>query len=398
MPRRYDTRYDFDLIVIGTGAGGNVAAHIANSKGKRVALFEREAVVGGECPNWGCVPTKALLNAAEHYKSGQNAPNFGIKVGSLGYDYKKVRAYKTKVVERTGTADGDETFRKSGIKVIHSDAHFLNRHEVTASGKRYTAKNFVIATGTSDFIPPVEGLTESGYITFKEAIDLKQPPKSLLVIGGGAIGCEFTELFTSFGSKVHLVEAMPRLLGREEPEAADLLKALFENRGVKVHTGALVTKVAKKASKKEVTISVDGKNHTVLVDEVLVASGKRPNVDFGLDNAGVVYDPKRGIKTNEFMQTTARNIFAAGDVVGPYQFTHTASYQSRIAAMNILHQKSNWEKADYRAVPRCVFVDPEIASVGITEAEARDKKIHVRVGMAPISIIGRSRSPLSPTY
>ncbi len=388
--------YDYDLIVIGSGSGGSVGANIAARSGKKVAVFEKEKVLGGECPNWACVPTKALLYASHVYSTAKNGAQYGLTSEKLDFDYNKVRNWKNLVVQRTGTSDGDAIFAENGIDVYHGSVRFIGPNEVTAEGRRYTAKKFIIASGTNNFIPPVLGLQETGYITFREAIDLKQPPKSLFIIGGGAIGVEFAQLFSTFGTKVHLIELAPRLLGREEPEAADLAKAIFESRGLNIVTHGSIHSVKKNGTKKQISYSDGEEAHIVDVDEILVASGKTPNVDLGLENAKVAYT-RRGITVNKYMQTTADHIYAAGDVVGPYQFTHTASYQSRLAASNMFARKSNWQAADYSAIPRCVFIEPEIASVGITEAEVREHKITPKIGLTAISLIGRSNTSNSST-
>lgn len=379
---------DFDVIILGSGSGGGVAANALAAKGKRVAIVEPERRLGGECPNWACVPTKALLTAADAIRVAKKSADFGVS-SSVKVDFKKVRAWKDLVVSRTGTSHAHKLFEEKGIKVIHGKGHFLDGHTVSVAGRRYKASKFIIATGTHNFIPPIDGLKETGFITFREAIDLPHPPKSIFIIGGGAIGCEFAELFITFGSKVHLIEVAPRLLGREEPEAADLTKAVLQRKGVEVITGGSIHSIRKKGNRKVVHYSDGSTAFTTEVDEILIASGKRPNLDIGLENAGVGYD-KHGIKTNSFMQTSSSHIYAAGDVVGPYQFTHTAAYQSNIAAHNMYARKSNKVPADYSCIPRCVFVAPEVASVGMTESEVKEKGVKPKVSLVPISTIGRS--------
>ena len=383
--------FDYDLIAIGSGSGGNVAATIAARQGKKVAIFDKEETLGGECPNWACVPTKALLHAAQVYETAKNGAQYGLKTDSVDFDYKKVKNWKDLVVKRTGTDEGNEVFAEKGIDVFHAVVRFLSPHEITAAGKRYTARKFLIATGTTDFIPPIDGLEEAGYLNFRQAIDLKAVPKSILIIGGGAIGVEFAQLFSIFGTKVHLIEIAPQLLGREEPDAADLVKAVFESRGINVITRGKIFSIGKSGSQKKIHYSDGDTAHSVVVDEILVASGKRPNLDLGLENADVIYD-RHGIKVDKHMRTSSKNIFAAGDIVGPYQFTHTASYQSRIAAHNMFSHKSNYIKTDYSAIPRCIFVEPEVASVGITEQEVRSLGIKPRIGLTPTSIIGRANT------
>ncbi|MDZ7786384.1 MAG: dihydrolipoyl dehydrogenase [Candidatus Saccharibacteria bacterium] len=383
------TYFDYDLIVLGSGAGGGVAAHQAVQAGKKVALIEADKV-GGECPNFGCVPTKALLQAADTYKTAKEGDRFGLKASNVSFDYKKIKAWKAAAVTHTGTEEGEAFYEHEGVDIVHGHGHFIDPWQISVDGKRFSAKQFLIASGTKNFVPPIAGLKEAGFITYREAIDLDSPPKSLFIIGGGAIGSEFAELFSSFDTKVHIADMAPRLVSQEDPEVGELLGALFERRGVSVHTGVKVTRVSKKGSKKTVYYEQNGKTHSVTVDEILLASGKVPNTDLGLENAGVKYD-RSGVKVNGYMQTSNKHIYAAGDVVGPYKFTHTASYQSRIAAHNMFHRK-NKRKADYHAIPRCVFTDPEIACVGYTESQLQDKKIKYQVAAVPITVIGRANT------
>lgn len=381
--------YDYDLIIIGSGGGGSVAAHISNTLGKRVAVVER-AEMGGECPNWGCVPTKALLQAAAIYDAARHGQPFGIRGTTLGYNYPSIKAWKDLAVYRTGTWEGKKVYESEGIHVLTGEAHFISPHEVTVSRRHYSAENFLIATGTRSFIPPIEGLDKAGYITFKEAVNLTRPPKSLFVIGAGAIGCEFSELFSIFGTKIYLSDITPRLLMKEDQEVGDLVKTIFEEkRGMSVLLNTKVMRVVKDGLAKRVYYQQGRETKSVKVDEILVASGKLANVDIGLENAGVEYTPK-GIQVNEHMQTTAKHIYAAGDVAGPYMFTHMAIYQSRVAANNMWHKQK--VATDYRAVPRCVFTTPEIASVGLSEDECIKRDLKIKKAMAPIAIIGRANT------
>lgn len=382
-------KYDFDLIILGTGGGGSVAAHIAVAAGKRVAVVE-PAEMGGECPNWGCVPTKALLHAAEIYDAAKHGQQFGIRSAALSYNYPSIKAWKDLAVYRTGTSQGKRLYETEGIKVLSGAGHFIGPHEITVNRRHYSAENFIIATGTRNFVPPIEGLDKAGFITFREAINLTRPPKSLFIIGGGAIGCEFAELFSIFGTKVFIADVTARLLAKEDEEVGELVREVFETeRGMSVLTNTKVIKVVKEGLAKRVYFQQGTEVRSVKVDEVLVAAGKVANVDIGLENAGVEYTP-RGVQVNEFMQTAAKHIYAAGDVVGPYMFTHMAIYQSRVAANNILHKQKI--AADYRAVPRCVFVSPEIASVGLSEDECIKRDLRIKKAVAPISIIGRANT------
>jgi len=388
MPSRRHV-YDYDLISIGSGAGGGVAAHILARQGKKVAIVE-DHVVGGECPNFGCVPTKALLHAAELYRNAQKAKDFGIKVSALNFNYATIKKWKDQAVRNTGVEEGERAYAADGIAVIKGHAHFISPHELSVGGRRFTAKKFVVATGTSQFVPPIEGLEDAGYLTYREAIDLTKPLKKVLVIGGGSIGCEFTQLFATFGANVIQVEFASRLLAREDPEIGDLVQAVFEQLlGAEVHTDSEVVKVEKKARKKIVHFRTGDKTSQVTVDEIMVATGKVPRTDLGLENAGVKYN-RLGIKVDNYMQTTNKNIYAAGDVIGNFMFTHIASYQSRLAAHNMFAPKNERVKASYHAVPRVVFIDPEVAAVGYSEDELKAMNVKYKSAIAPVSIIGRS--------
>ncbi len=381
--------FDFDLIVIGTGSGGGVSAHIAAQARKKVAAVEADTL-GGECPNFGCVPTKALLQAAETYETVLGGGRFGVTANKVTVDYKTVKAWKDAAVRHTGTEEGAAFYKNEGIKVIHGKAHFLDQWTISVDGLRYHAKQFLVASGTKSVVLPIPGLAETGFITYREAINLTELPKSIFVIGGGAIGCEFTHLFSAFGVKVHIADMTSRLLALEDSEVGDLMAALMEKRGVSIHTSAKITRIDKNGSQKVVTFEKDGQTHQVTVNEILLSSGKAANTDLGLENAGVEYD-KSGIKVNDFMQTTNKHIYAAGDVVGPYRFTHMASYQSRIAVHNMYHREKK-ARAKYHAVPRCVFTDPEVACVGVTEQQLKDKDYPYQIGAVPITVAGRSNT------
>jgi pyruvate/2-oxoglutarate dehydrogenase complex dihydrolipoamide dehydrogenase (E3) component len=382
-------KYDFDLIVLGSGGGGSVAALIAAGAGKRVAMVE-PAEMGGECPNYGCVPTKSLLHVAEIYDTAKHSQHFGIRSTTLTYNYPSIKAWKDLAVERTGTSEGRRLYEAEGIKVLEGEAHFISDHEITLNRRHITSENFLIATGTHNFIPPIEGLDKVGYITFKEAVGLTRPPKSLFIIGAGSVGCEFAELFSIFGTKVYLTDITPRILTKEDEEVSEFIRDHFEgDRGMEVMTNTKVLRVAKEGLAKRVYFQQGASEKSVKVDEILIATGKLANVDIGLENAGVEYTP-RGIQADEYMQTTARNIYAAGDVVGPYMYMHTAIYQSRVAANNILNKQKI--AADYHAVPRVIFLNPEVASVGMSEDECIKRDMRIRKAVAPIAIIGRANT------
>lgn len=382
------THISFDLIVIGSGAGGGVAALIAAGKGKRVAIIEN-STLGGLCPNYACVPTKALLQAAKVYESALSAPRYGIRATSVVFNYRSVKAWKDTAVLRTGASESRQAYVHENIVVLRGRAHFIDPWTITLGSKRLTASHFLVATGSHDIIPQIEGLNEAGFITYREAIDLTQPPRSIMIIGGGPVGCEFAQIFSAFGGRVHIAESATHLLAAEDSEVGTTVANVFSERGVTVHLKTKVISIHGTKNKKTVTLETNGKRHIVQVEEILVATGKAPNTDLGLENAGVKFG-ERGIITNEFMESSTKHIYAAGDVTGPYMFTHTATYQSRIAAHNMFSQKK--AKASYHAIPRVTFVEPEAAAVGATENELKAQNIPYQVSMAPISIIGRANT------
>ncbi len=376
---------DFDLIVIGSGAGGAVGASYARGLGKSVALFEKDKVLGGECPNWACVPTKALLQAAEVYQSAKNAGTFGVSASKVTVSQRGLRAWRNKVVSRTGAAQGDAVFTDEGIKLIKGRAKFVSADTVESGGKTYSAKRFLVATGADPLIPQINGLKQTGFINFKQAAEIKSLPKSILILGGGPIGCEFAQLYADLGVKVTITEAAARLLPREEPEVGQLIAELFGNRGIDVLLGCKVNKIERKAGRK-IAYYKGGK---VASDEILVAAGKQANLGFGEEAAGIKVDDGK-IRTNDKLQTTNSRVFVAGDNSGGMQFTHVAAYQSRMAVHNAFNRRQ--VKPTYTSIPRCIFIRPEVASVGFSEDEAKKRGITIKKGITPTAIVGRANT------
>lgn len=380
-------QYDFDLIIIGSGAGGSVAADIVARAGKRVAIVEND-LLGGECPNYGCIPTKALLHAASVYDSTRDSQRFGIRLAAMGYNYPTVREWKDTAVKRTGTAESEKYYRSQNIALFRGKAHFLNDHEITVNRRHVSSSHFLIATGSSLSLPPIPGLDKIDYLTSRSALDCTRPPKSVFILGAGSTGCEFTELFSIFGSKVTLCDIAPRILPSEDEESSLILEEfLSAKRGVNILTKAKVISVQKDGSALRITYLRGGEQHTTKAEKIMIASGKSPVTDLGLENAGVEYSHK-GIDVNDHLQTTAPHIYAAGDVTGNYMYTHVGVYESRVVANNILHRTK--VTPDYRAVPRVVFTTPEIASVGMTEADCLRHDLSIKKAIAPLHIVSRS--------
>ena len=380
-------KYDYDLIVIGSGAGGSVAADIVAAAGKRVAIVEAD-VMGGQCPNYGCVPSKAMLEAAKLLNASKSADAFGIRTSMSGFNYPSVKAWKDLAVKRTGVESSAKYYQSKGIGVYHGNAHFISPHEITVNRRHLSSENFLIATGShwsSLTVPVSERVTLHNARTI---LDLPKPPKSLFIIGGGAVGVEFAELFASFGSKVYIAEEAPRLLPKEDQEVSQLVEAvLAKRRSVHILTKAKITGISVDVLNPVVDFLRGGQQHSIKVDCVLVATGKAPTVDIGLENAGVEYSP-RGIDTNEYLQTNVKHIYAAGDVLGQHMYTHVGVYESRIVANNMLQKHK--VMPSYKAVPRVTFVNPEVASVGMSEEDCLKRDLRVKTAIVPINVIGRA--------
>ena len=381
--------FDYDLIVIGTGAGGSAAATIAARAGKRVAVVE-EDTFGGDSPNWSDVPTKALLHAARVYDEARHADRFGLRVSTLGYNYPSIRNWKSLVVERTGAANNRRFYENHGISAFNGKAHFLTPHEITVNRRHLSAANFLIATGSSWIAPKIQGLDDIGHFTPRTILEALRPPKSLFVIGGGQYGVEIAQLMATFGTKVYIAEQAGRLLPHEDPEVGELIeRVLSEQKGATILTHTRVLSVEKEGLGKKILISRGGVEKYIKADEILVAAGRLPNVDLGLENASVHYTPK-GIEVNEHLQTSVKHIYAAGDVLGRDSHTHTALLESRIAAHNVFERTK--VAPDYTATPNIIFISPEIARVGLSEDDCRRRDLAINKAVAPLSIIARSNT------
>lgn len=380
-------RFDYDLIVIGSGAGGSAAAAIAAREGKRVALVEA-GTFGGESPNWGDIPTKALLHAAVAYDDIKAAGRFGLRSSAVGYNYPSLQQWKELAVKRTGAGNNRHYYENQGVTTFAGSAHFLSPHEITVNRRHLSGEHFLIATGAHPSLPDIVGLEDSGYLTPRTILDLTRPPKSMYVIGGSSIALELAQLMAIFGTQVFVSEIAARLLPKEDSEAGELIERLLsEQKGVICLTQTRTLSIEKNGMGRHITYTRGGVEKSVRVDEVLVAAGRMPNVDLGLENASVAYTPK-GIEVNDYLQTTARHIYAAGDVLGRSTPTHTALLQSRVAAHNLFNKTK--VTPDYTATPRVTFTSPAVASVGLNEDDCLRRDLPVNTAMAPLNIIARS--------
>jgi pyruvate/2-oxoglutarate dehydrogenase complex dihydrolipoamide dehydrogenase (E3) component len=381
--------FDYDLIVIGSGAGGSAAATIAARAGHRVAIAEADTF-GGDSPNWSDIPTKALLHAAQLYDEARHGGRFGLRTGTIGYNYPTLRAWKDLAVKRTGAGGNRKFYENEGIATYNSAAHFLSPNEISVNRRHLSAEHFLVATGSHWVAPDIQGLDTAGFVTPRTILEAIRPPKSLLIIGGGTVGVEIAQLMATFGTKVYLAEIAARLLPKEDEEVGVLMERLLaEQKGVTTLTQARILVAQKEGLGKKVTYTRGGVERAIRVDEILVACGRQPTVDLGLENASVSYTPK-GIDVNDQLQTSARHIYAAGDVLGRNSHTHTALLESRVAAHNIFSKQKS--TPDYTATPRLTFTFPGIASVGLSEDDCLKRDLPVRKAIAPLNMIARSNT------
>ena len=357
---------EYDLIVIGAGSAGLTAAGFAAQLGLKVALAEKNRV-GGDCTWTGCVPSKSLLKAAKIAHQMRNAHRFGIRSAEPEVDLKAVMARVKRVVDEVYQAESPETLRASGIDVYLGPTHFLDSHTIETGDDTLTGRRFLIATGARPAVPPISGIDDVDFLTYETVWDLEELPRSFIVIGGGPIGCEMAQAFCRLGSHVTLLEAGPRILPQDEPEASDLIASCLITDGVDLRLGATVQRVWQNGD----TIQVGIEGQELEGDALLVAAGRRPALeDLRLDKAGVVYGP-HGIEVNSRLRTNRRHIYAAGDCVGGYQFTHYAAWQGFMAVRNAFLPSG--QSAVLDQVPWATFTDPDLAHTGLTEAQAQSK-------------------------
>lgn len=382
-------QYDYDLIIIGSGAGGSAAATIAARAGKRVAIIE-EDTFGGDSPNWSDVPMKALLHAAQLYDEAKHGARFGIRSGTLSYNYPSLLAWKNLAVKRTGAGGNRKFYEAQNITTYHGRAHFLSPHEVSVARRHLSAEYFLVATGSHWVAPNIQGLADTPYLTPRTLLGITRPPKSLYIIGGGTIGVEIAQLMAIFGTKVYIAEMAGRLLPKEDEEAGELIgRLLTEQKGVTVLTQTRTLAIEKEGLGRRVSYLRGGVEKSVRVDDVLIATGRTPSIDLGLENAQVRYTPQ-GIDVDSHLQTSAPHIYAAGDVLGHSRHAHTALLESRVVAHNLLSKTKI--TPDYTATPRLTFTYPGVASVGYSEDDCLKRDLHINKTVAPLNIIARSNT------
>ena len=387
--------FDRNLVVIGAGAGGLVSAYIAAAVKAKVTLIEGHKM-GGDCLNFGCVPSKALIRSAKMAKQLKKAQELGVTEAAGRVDFAAVMQRVHGVIRDIEPHDSVERYTGLGVEVLQGHARITSPWTVEvklADGtmQTLTTKSIVIAAGASPFVPPIPGLKEAGFLTSDTVWGLTDLPKRLVVLGGGPIGSELAQSFARLGSVVTQVEMAPRIMVREDPDVSELVSASLRADGVKVLTSHQAVRVEVVDAEKRLVAKHGEAEVVIPFDELLCAVGRSPRVTgYGLEELGIPLTPRKTIETNTFLQTLYPNIYAVGDVAGPFQFTHTAAHQAWYAAVNSLFGRFHRFKADYRVIPWATFTDPEVARVGLSESEAKEQGIAYEVTKYGIDDLDRA--------
>jgi pyruvate/2-oxoglutarate dehydrogenase complex dihydrolipoamide dehydrogenase (E3) component/uncharacterized membrane protein YdjX (TVP38/TMEM64 family) len=374
--------FDRNLIVIGAGAGGLVSAYIAAAVKAKVTLIEANKM-GGDCLNYGCIPSKALIKSAKVAQQMRHAENYGLDSSEPTFSFKKVMARVHDVISKIEPHDSVERYTNLGVDVVQGYAQLIDPWTVEiklndGGTQRLTARSIVLATGARPFVPDLPGLNDVGYYTsdnlWEEFAKFDEAPKRLVVLGGGPIGSELAQSFARLGSKVTQVERAARIMAREDEEVSELVQESMRSDGVTILTSHNAIRCEKEGDVKRLIVEKDGVESVIEFDALLCAVGRQARLEgYGLENLGV--ETKRTIVTNDYLETLFPNIFAVGDVAGPYQFTHVAAHQAWFAAVNALFGTFKKFRADYRVIPWATFVDPEVARVGLSEQDAKEQGI-----------------------
>ena len=372
-------RFDYNLVVIGAGSAGLVSSYIAAAVKAKVALIEKRKM-GGDCLNTGCVPSKALIRSAKMAAYRRRGAEFGLDDSPPEVDFRAVMERVQAVIRKVEPHDSIERYAELGVEVIIGEARITSPYSVEVNGRTLTARAIILATGASPFVPPIPGLAEAGFLTSDTLWELRDKPERLVVLGGGPIGAEMAQAFARLGCRVTQVEMGPRLLPREDPEVSALVQAQFAAEGVSVLVEHAAREILVSSQGKSLVCDHQGSRVEIPFDQILVAVGRRPNVrGFGLEELGVHIGERGTVAADLFLRTSIPTIYCAGDVAGPYQFTHTAAHQAWYAAVNALFRGFKSFKVDYRVIPWSTFIDPEVARVGLSETEARQQGIPFEV-------------------
>lgn len=382
--------FDNNLIVIGAGAAGLVTSYIAAAVKAKVTLIEKHKM-GGDCLNTGCVPSKAIIRSAKLLDNINHSEQFGIKKAVADFTFKDIMARVHQVIHKIAPHDSVERYSELGVNVIAGEARIVSPYEVEVNGEILTTRHIVIATGARPFIPPIKGLQDVDYYTSDNLWQMQEKPNKMIILGGGPIGCELTQSFARLGVQISQIEMSDRLMGREDPEISALILEKFEQEKVNVLLSHRAKEVIKKEGKNFLIVEYNGKDIEIEFDALMVAVGRTANTrGFGLKELGVELTERKTIQVNEYLQTNIPNIYACGDVAGPYQFTHTAAHQAWYASVNSLFGSFKRYKVDYRVIPWATFTSPEVARVGLNETDAKTAGIAYEVTRFDIDDLDRA--------
>ena len=381
-------RFDRNVVVIGAGSAGLVAAYIAAAVKAKVTLIEKDRM-GGDCLNTGCVPSKALIKSARVLSQMRRAADYGLRVPPVAFDFAEVMERVQRVVNAVAPHDSVERYTALGVECLRGEARITSPWTVSIDGRQtLSTRSIVIAAGARPIVPPLPGIERSRVLTSETLWQLRELPRRLVVLGGGPIGCELSQAFARFGAQVTQVEMLPRLLAREDPDAAERVRARFAAEGIDVRTAHRATRVEPGGT---LVCEHAGGEARFAFDVLLCALGRVPNTaGYGLEELGIPTTRSRTVETNEYLQTLYPNIYACGDVAGPYQFTHTASHQAWYAAVNALFSPYRRFRADYSVIPWATFTEPEVARVGLNETEARERGIEYEATLYDLADLDRA--------
>ena len=384
-------KFDYNILVIGGGSAGLVSAYIAAATKAKVALIEKNKM-GGDCLNTGCIPSKALIRSAKILSYIKRHREFGIKSATAEFDFTEVMERVQTIIQKIEPHDSVKRYTSLGVNCFSGQAKVVSPHEVEVNGTILTAKNIIIATGARPSIPTIQGLEEIGFLTSDNLWDIRELPKCLLIIGGGPIGSEFAQCFSRLGSQVIQVETLPNILSREDDEISQALRQQFTSEGIDLHTNTICKAVVNEKGKQVMILEKEGQKISIKFDKLLIAVGRTANSKgFGLENIGIKLDKNNRIIVDDYLRTTThKNIYACGDVVGPYQFTHTAAHQAWYCTVNALFSPFKKFKVDYSIIPWCTFTDAEIARVGLNEKDAIKQNIPYEVTRYKIDDLDRA--------